>query len=107
MESQKSLELIKNLTMENSSQKLEIDKLTLENKSIQTKINDLQSQLITNSDLVDRRLVTNLIISLFGRNDQSAASGREVLNILASLLKLTDNERHKVRNLFIYLLISL
>lgn len=107
MESQKSLELIKNLTMENSSQKLEIEKLTFENKSIQTRTNKLQSQLITNDDLVDKRLVINLIVSLFGRNDQSAASGREVLNILASLLKMTNTERHKVRKLFVYSFISL
>lgn len=104
MNLQNSLNDIKNLTTEINIQKSEIEKLTIENNSIKKKNFELQSQLITSNDFIDKRLIINLLISLFGRDQSKAGSGREILKILASLLQLSDNEKHQVTRFFSLLL---
>ncbi len=89
-------ETIKNLTIKCDDvallqRKYEID-LNNEKKKMQQQLNEALNQLgETKGDVVDRVLVTNLIVNYFERN-----RSREVLGLIARILLFTDEQKEIV-----------
>ncbi len=89
-------ETIKNLTIKCDDvallqRKFEID-LSNEKKKMQKQLNEALNQLgETKGDVVDRPLVTNLIVNYFERN-----RSREVLGLIARILLFTDEQKENV-----------